>query len=127
MSTMPRRRYIFRDRDLEAGWTNKLGTATARVFLAMVEPPPKGTAHVEFMQSLVLLGAAHHQDLMAASGQPQMVTYPEDVADLTGQSQSRVAAMLTQLKAMGYLTGSFQAGYRLAGPLVAPRAFDEDR
>lgn len=123
MAQQPRRRYIFRDMDIEHGWVSKVGTNTARVFPVLVE----SASNVDHMGMITLLATAHHQDLMAVSGQPAMVTYPEDVADLVGYSQTRASTQMNDLKRQGFLAGSHQAGYRLAGPMVPPRAFDTDR
>lgn len=106
------RRDPFRDQDVTGRYVEKLGTSTARVFLAVVD-----RRDVDFMHMLALLAAAHHADLMRVAERAEP-TYPSDVAELTGFTEERSRGYLGDLKRLGLLTGTAAAGYTLAGPLT---------
>ena len=109
---MATRRDPFRDPAQTAGYVEKLGTITARTFAAVVDQP-----QVTYLHQLVLLGVAHHADLMRVAGRTEPA-YATDVSELTGVTAGRAKNVLGELKRWGLLSGSAQAGFTPAGPLL---------
>lgn len=110
-----RRRYPFRDRDVTATHTAKLGSWTARAFFVSFE------AELDQIHQLALVAAAYHLDMLLQAGRPGVV-YPDDVADIVGIAQARAGNLLSDLKRTGLLVGTAQSGYGFAGPMVAQDA-----
>lgn len=106
-NTNPRRRDTFRDLGTTMRYAEKLGTYTAKAFVVVVDRPD-----VDYVKLIVLLGAAHHADLMRVAGKAQ-VTYAADVAEITGFSEKRTSGVLADLRRKGLLAGSAAAGYTI--------------
>jgi hypothetical protein len=119
MAGLPRRRFIFGDPQMTADRTLELGTSMARVFYVCTLMP-----EVQQSQYFALLHVAYRADMMALLGEPNPVTYPEDVSLTIGCGQHSGARYLNELRRHHELVvGSAQAGYRLAdriagGPLI---------
>lgn len=106
------RRDPLRDPTVTAAYVDKIGTATARVFPAVVDRP-----EVDHLKLAILLAAAQWTDLMRVANRTDPI-FPADVADMVGCRAVRASAVMNELKRLGLLAGSAAAGYSLSGPLA---------
>jgi hypothetical protein len=113
MSTAIRRRHTLRDEQRQLQVVAKLGTYTARAFYVAVDHDPQ----IDHRNFMCLVAVAHHADVLTAAGEDS-ISYPEDVAEILGTGINQTQGWLRILKAAGLISGTAQAGYRLAGEMI---------
>jgi hypothetical protein len=107
VSTRFRRRPIFRDLAVEAGYVKTYPGQMHAAVLASFKHE-----EMDYMAMIVLTATAYHHDVVTAAGEKPL-TYADDVAAITGIGVKRVQDTMGLLKRMGLMDGTGPAGYRL--------------